>query len=257
MMSNRFSSPKKTSRGGKVFVNNVEKNDSSNDNKLSKLEEFPNFSSTMSSLNDAQVHTLNETDNFSSPGFKNIDIDTDINIDREKSTMSSPYSAPLSPTSMLKLYPGYSGYYKGKVIPVVGRSEFPVSIPCPVDEAPSPTMALTKRPRTALVPLTYDPKNHVKLIIQDIRTKVNERFRTFAEKRLHVKHIFQLYDHEQRGYVSVNDLRICLNRISVSLNSRDMQPLVEQYAGSSPGEFLYAKFLEDVCGPGLFDQRRE
>lgn len=252
----RITSPKKKIRGVTVKPKgngDTQKNENRNiqlDNSMSKGDSLTRNNESPSSASD-----MNSTNDWPTSSTNELSLDTD-NIDSDGLEIShQPLSPPLSPASILKLYPGYTGHYKGKVVPVVGRSEFPISIPSHLDDGNSPVKSFQKRPRTSPGPVTYTTKDHVKLLIKDIQSKINERYPKFVEKRLHVKHIFQLYDHERRGYVSVTDLRICLTKLCIGLNSRDMQPLIDTYRGSAPEQFLYMKFLEDICGPGIVDHQ--
>jgi len=177
---------------------------------------------------------------------------------RQSFSHTQGLSSPTSPSSLQKLIPGYSGWYRGKIIHTVGRSEFPLAVQ---GEFPSPVTSTLpiKRdifpPSMTFVAIHKNPAEHSKLVLTDIRHRISTRYPSLVDKRLHVKQLFQCYDKKNTQLISVQNFRVCLQRLNIMMSGRDVTVIIDEFVGNDPDTVHYMKFVEEVCGPGVADYK--
>eukprot|EP01041_Mallomonas_annulata_P007217 gene7217-14716_t len=141
---------------------------------------------------------------------------------------------------------GYSGWYPGKIRPIIGYSEFPIRMK--LKRSSSKTLT---REDSGFWSKEKLPNHHISselcIVLNDIRHRIDDRYPSTKDKLVYVKQLFCSFDKKRTGLMTFSQFKFCLMKLNIVLSPNDVTDLITAFGGNDTGSVRYSRFVELVC----------
>lgn len=161
---------------------------------------------------------------------------------------------------------GYSGSYLGKVEGKLGKINLHRESISRQDSSRS------DRTHTSEEHHEYDPSiegnyrnaiiesqcrgQTVPRILEEMKSKINFKFKSIAEKKMRIKSTFEGCDHKHNGLITPENFHKCCVQLNIALPREEFTALISYFDECNSGDIKYRPFINIIC-PGAYEHLQD
>ena len=157
---------------------------------------------------------------------------------------------------------GYSGSYVGKIDGKLGKINIHRSLisrqdvsrgysETQVDARKEYDQSIEGNYRNALIE-TKCRGQSIPRILEEIKHKINFKFKSIADKKMRIKSTFEGCDVHHLGFISAEKFHMCCVQLNIAFPREEFTALISHFDENNSGDIYYREFINVIC-PGAYE----
>ena len=93
-------------------------------------------------------------------------------------------------------------------------------------------------------------------ILEEMKTKINFKFHSVAEKKMRIKSTFEGCDLKGNGIITPANFHMCCVQLNIALPREEFTALISYFDECNSGDIKYRKFINIIC-PGAYEHLKD